>query len=79
MMENECTCQLIEVDRKENLVLYEDNSGLENDGCNIAMLKDFFPDYPYDDNKMYFIEIENNFYHGDTLENYVYDNMKTED
>lgn len=78
-MEHECICQLIEVDRKKNLVLYEDNSGMENDGCSIPMLKDFFPEYPFDYNKMYFIEIENELYHGDTLETYVYENTETED
>lgn len=78
-MEHECTCQLVEVARRENMVLYEDNSGLENDGCSIAMLKEFFPEYSYEFNKMYFIEIDGQFYHGDTLEDYIFNNVATEE
>ena len=40
--------KVVAVNEEHNAILFEDNSGIENNGCNTLMLKEFFPDYQYD-------------------------------
>ena len=63
--------KVVAVNDEHNAILFEDNSGIENNGCNTLMLKEFFPDYKYDFYKQYFIQIDDEFYHGDNLEDYI--------
>ena len=68
--------KVVAVNNEHNAILFEDNSGIENNGCNTLMLKEIFPDYQYDFSKQYFIQIDDKFYHGDNLEDYIWNYLE---
>jgi len=59
----------LEVARKDRAVLYESSYAVN--GCPVEVLKEYFPDFIFDYNKEYLIEIDNVLYDGDTLKEYV--------
>lgn len=68
--------KLIATNENKKALLFEDNSGIENNGCSIQQLKVFFPEIKFDFYKQYFIEIDNKFLAGDDLDEYINQNME---
>lgn len=68
--------KVVAVNNEHNAILYEEHSGVECNGCNPLMLKEFFPDYQYDFYKEYFIRINGEFYDGDNLEDYIWNYLE---
>jgi hypothetical protein len=68
--------KVVAVNNEHNAILYEEYGGIEGNGCNTLMLKEFFPDYQYDFYKQYFIRINGKFYDGDEFERYIYDHIE---
>ena len=68
--------KVVAVNNEHNAILYEEYSGIEGNGCNTLMLKEFFPNYQYDFYKQYFIRINGEFYDGDEFERYIYDHIE---
>ena len=68
--------KLIAINENKKAKLFEDNSGIENNGCNTQQLKAFFPEIEFDFYKQYFIEIDNKFLAGDDLDEYISQNME---
>lgn len=63
--------KVVAVNEEHNAILFEDNSGIENNGCTTQQLKIFFPEIDFDISKQYFIQIDDEFYHADNLEDYI--------
>jgi hypothetical protein len=78
---NEAACNIkaVAYNPDKNAILFEDNSGFEADGCNVNYLKEYFPDYNFDFYKNYFIQIDDEFYHGDTFEEIYWENKESVD
>ena len=80
LMTEECgyvlNLKLIAINEEKNAILFEDSSGIENNGCNKHHLKMFFPEIDFDFYKQYFIKIDNVFYTGDNLDDYLNNDMK---
>lgn len=80
MINDECeytlNAKLVAINEEKKMELFEDESGIENNGCNTHQLKAFFSDYQYDFYKQYFIRINGEFYDGDEFERYIYDHIE---
>lgn len=68
--------KLLATNENKKAKLFEDNSGIENNGCSIQQLKAFFPEIEFDFHKQYFIEIDNKFLAGDDLDEYINQNIE---
>ena len=68
--------KLIAINENKKALLFEDNSGVENNGCNTRQLEIFFPEIDFDIYKQYFIQIDDEFLTGDKLDEYINQNME---
>lgn len=58
---------LKEVATTDGAILYEDQNHYIQDYCNESLLKKIFPNFEFNFNKGYFVEIKDIFYHGETF------------
>lgn len=68
--------KLVAINEEKKMELFEDESGIENDGCNTHQLKAFFPEFDFDFYKQYFVKINDIFFNGDALDEYINQNME---
>jgi hypothetical protein len=80
LINDECeytlNAKLVAINEEKKMELFEDESGIENNGCNTHQLKAFFPEFDFDFYKEYFVKINDVFFNGDTLDDYINQNME---